>query len=107
MSCPDQMAQITPMTEERLSELVRGLVQVTNEFEDKKIKSELMDSILAIWCTGMNYVKALEKPDVTSMNRELNAWYMSRLRHTKILERRIQENLDWIEAFERTLTITS
>ena len=89
-----------------INESVRGQVQLVIGLKNKRTRSELMGSIIMIWITGMNYVKTLGETDIKSMNDAFTAWYESRLRHTKILERRIQENLDWIEAFEQTHSST-
>ena len=101
------MAPITPTTEESLSVLVKGLVLVTDKFENEEIRSELMGSIIKIWITGMNYVKTLGETDTKSMNDAFTAWYVSRLIHTEILRSRIQESDDSIVALKQTLLITN
>jgi len=98
-------ALIKNMTDS-INESVRGQVQLVLGLKNKRTRSELMGSIFAIWCTGMNYVKTLGETDIKSMNDAFTAWYVSRLIHTKILRSRIQYSDDRIVALKQALLIT-
>ena len=89
-----------------INESVRGQVQLVIGLKNKRTRSELMGSIIMIWITGMNYVKTLGETDTKSMNDAFTAWYVSRLRHTKILRSRIQESDDRIVVLKQTHSST-